>query len=131
MKNSQILRLNPLTPFEGEFLYTYIYSSVVFRYAQNGCLLRRRFLLLRNDNSQVRGKNARVASQWDSYLECKTPCIAPMGVEILFLLYFDFAQFDKAKKDYSGQRDESFYGILNICFKSFLTLYLLILYGFY
>ena len=31
-----------------------------------------------------------------------------MGVEILFLPYFDFAQFDKVKKDCSGQRDREF-----------------------
>ncbi len=27
---------------------------------------------------------ARFASQWNSYLEYKASCIAPMGVEILF-----------------------------------------------
>ena len=48
---------------------------------------------------------ARFASQWDSYLKYYTSWLAPMGVEILFLLYFDFAQFDKAKKDCSEQRD--------------------------
>ncbi len=61
--------------------------------------------MARKDCSQSRGISARFASQWNSYLEYKASCIAPMGVEILFLLYFDFAQFDKAKKDCSGQRD--------------------------
>ena len=70
-------------------------------------LLRRRFLLRRNDNcSQMRGRIARFTSQWNSYLEYYTSYLAPMGVEILFLLYFDFAQFYKAKKDCSGQRDQ-------------------------
>ena len=67
--------------------------------ALSNSLLRRRFLLRRNDNcSQMRGRIARFTSQWNSYLEYYTSYLAPMGVEILFLLYFDFAQFYKAKK---------------------------------
>ena len=49
-------------------------------------LLRRRFLLRRNDNcSQMRGRIARLASRWNSYLEYYTSYLAPMGVKIFFL----------------------------------------------
>jgi len=44
--------------------------------ALSSCLLRRRFLLRRNDNcSQGRGRIARGTSQWDGYLEYKTSWI--------------------------------------------------------
>jgi len=33
----------------------------------------------RKDCSQSRGISARFASQWNSYLECKASCLAPMG----------------------------------------------------
>ena len=80
--------------------------------ALSSSLLRRRFsfaeltfLFCGMTNSKSRQIIARFASQWDSYLKYYTSWLAPMGVEILFLPYFDFAQFDKAKKDCSGQRD--------------------------
>ena len=127
MKFSNIVVTSP-SPIRRRKSYTYIIVDSVFSCGLNFVKqkpARRRFLLRRNDNSlcgipilrndncshgeegllAARGISARFASQWNSYLEYKASCIAPMGVEILFLLYFDFSQFDKAKKDCSGQRD--------------------------
>ena len=69
-------------------------------------LLRRRFLLRRNDNcSQMRGICARVASQWNSYMEYKTSCLAPMGAAS-FYKPDRFLKTCQVCKRYSGQRDQ-------------------------
>ena len=86
--------------------------------ALSNSLLRRRFLLRRNDNcSQMRGRIARFTSQWNSYLEYYTSYLAPMGVEIFFKVLLWQAQHDKTlKKIVADSGTKSLYGILNSCF---------------
>ena len=88
-------------------------------------LLRRRFLLRRNDNcSQMRGRIARLASRWNSYLEYYTSYLAPMGVKIFFLFCCLRVPQATKKKTSSNKKEKivadsgtiSLYGMLNSCF---------------
>ena len=127
MKFSNIVVTSP-SPIRRRKSYTYIIVDSVFSCRLNFVKqkhARRRFLLRRNDNCSrgeegllaARGISARFASQWNSYLECKTSCLAPMGVEILFLFCcLRVPQATKKKKIVADSGTKSLYGMRNICF---------------
>ena len=140
MKFSNIVVTSP-SPIRRRKSYTYIIVDSVFSCGLN-CVkqkpARRRFLLrrndtlcgislLRNDNCShgeegllaARGISARFASQWNSYLEYKASCIAPMGVEILFLFCcLRVPQATKKKKIVADSGTESFMECRTAAFKN-------------